>query len=207
MLSHLSDGKSSDPESTIPAVSSPADEIPAAQSPEGPGSFLYPTEMPLEGPPVSQFEEIFRMDATREWIYGRWSRKSTAIAHPDWFGVRVPLVTGTGLSDLAGSLTYYFDHAGQVQHIAFSGRTGNTARLVSFLTSQFGMKPQTPEIPGEQLYQIRWNGRVQSELRTRPAPVLWSSLPHSSYEVQVELARPGSNRFLAPRVNTPSQKG
>jgi hypothetical protein len=52
---------------------------------------------------------------------------------------------------------------------------------------------------GEQVYQVRRRGRVQSELRMRPAPVLDSKSPHSSIAVELELARPGSRRFLPPR--------
>ena len=187
-----------------PAAVSPSGEIVAARSPDGPGALLYPSRTPLEGPRASRLEEVFRMDVTKEWVFGRWSRKSTSVAHPDWFGVRVPLVTGTSLGDLAGSLTYYFDESGRVQHIAFRGRTGDTTRLVTLLTRYFGLNRQPSEVPGEQLYQTRWNGRVQSELRTRPAPVLWSSAPHSSFDVALELARPGSDRYLSPRPMTVS---
>jgi hypothetical protein len=174
-------------------------EIAAAKSPDGPGSLLFPSKTPLEGPHANRLEEVIRMDVTKEWVFARWPRKSTAVAHADWFGIRVPLVTGTNINDLAGSLTYYFDASGLVQHITFRGRTGDTKRLVALVTRYFRLEHQSPEVAGEQLYQVRWNGRVQSELRTRPAPVLWSSSPHTSFKVEMELARPGSGRYLPPR--------
>jgi hypothetical protein len=43
---------------------------------------------------------------------------------------------------------------------------------------------------------------VQSELRTWPESVLDSSSPHRSIAVELELARPGSQRFLPPRGPT-----
>ncbi len=138
------------------------------------------------------------MDITKEWIYQRWARKSTGLADPELFGIRVPLVTGTGMSDLAGSLSYYFNAQGQVQHISFRGRTGDTTQLIQLLTSRYRLK-QMPAAPGEQLYQVLRRGRVQSELRTRPEAILWSTSPHNSFLVSLELERPGSNRTLPQR--------
>jgi hypothetical protein len=206
-LSSLWPDASKGPKSTPPAALEPSGEIKAARSPDGPGALLYPNQLPIEGLPTTRLEEVIRMDVSKEWVYGRWSRKSTGVVHPDWFGVRVPLVTGTNLNDLAGSLTYYFDGSGRVQHIAFRGRTGDTTRLVALLTGKYGLEWQQPEFAGEQLYQIRWSGHPISELRTRPAPVLWGSAPHTSFQVELELARPGSSRYLPARYqNPPSTK-
>jgi Family of unknown function (DUF6690) len=142
---------------------------------------------------------VLRFDITKEWIYRNWARKSTGLADPDLFGVRVPLVTGTAMTDLAGSLTYYFNSQGQVQHIAFTGRTADTTQLVRFITGTY--KLQRVEAPaGEQLYQTKRSGRVQSELRTQPDAVLWTTSPHGSFLVELELERPGSNRTLPPRT-------
>lgn len=162
---------------------------------DDPAAVLYPS-LPLEGPPAVHLEEVFRFDVTKDWIYLRWPRKSTSLANDDLFGIRVPLVTGISIDDLAGSLTYYFNPAGQVQHIAFRGRTGDPQRLVRLLAGRYGLRPQNSPVPGEQLYQTRWNGRPQSELRIRPAAVVWSSSPHSTFDVVLALERPGSNRFL-----------
>lgn len=163
-----------------------------------PGSLLYQSPVPIEGVPFRSLAEVLRFDITKEWIYRNWARKSTGLADPEMYGVRVPLVTGTGMSDLAGSLTYYFNSQGQVQHIAFFGRTADTTQLVQFLTRTY--KFQRVEAPaGEQLYQVQYNGRVQSELRTRPESVLWTTSPHGSFVVELALERPGSSRTLPPR--------
>jgi hypothetical protein len=136
---------------------------------------------------------------TREWVYGNWPRKSTGLADPEMYGIRVPLVTGTALTDLAGSLTYSFNQQGQVQHITFVGRTADTTQLVQFVTTTYQLERR--EAPaGEQLYQVGSDDQVTSELRTRPEPVLWSSAPHGSFVVELELERPGSNRYLPPRT-------
>jgi hypothetical protein len=168
--------------------------------PAGPGSTLYPTRAPLEGTPTYSLAEVLRMDVTKEWVYQRWPRKSTSLAELDLYGVRVPLVTGTQLYDLAGSLTYYFGADGRVRLISFRGRTGDTSQLVNMATQRFGLQPQAVVAGGEQLYQVRRGDEVLSSLRTRPAPVLWSSSPHDSFSVELDLQDPANARPLAQHV-------
>jgi hypothetical protein len=174
---------------------------------------LTPATVPLEGLPAFDFAEVFRMDISPEWVYQRWSRKSTALADLDRYGVRVPLVTGTLIDDLAGSLTYYFDAQGRVEHISFYGRTGDPRRLIDLVTRVYAFRPQSPDMPGEQLFQVRWNNKPTNELRIRPTGVLWANSPHASYLVELELARPGSSRVLdrgqpavAPTAKVPGQR-
>ncbi len=145
-----------------------------------------------------QLEQVLRFDITKEWVYSHWARKSTGLADAEFFGVRVPLVTGTDVADLAGSLTYWFDVQDQLQHIAFCGRTGDAARLANFLVRNYKFKPATAPA-GEELYQVTVSDGVQSELRARPEPVIWNTSPHGSFEITLELARPGSKRVLPPQ--------
>jgi hypothetical protein len=159
--------------------------------PQGPG--LYPTHTPLEGVRSYALGEVLRMDVTKEWIYQRWARKSTSTSDLELFGVRVPLVSGTQLTDVAGALTYYFDQAGQVQKLTFNGRTGDTTAVRNLVAQAYGLRPAS-SAPGEQLYQYLQGSDVISQLRTRPAPVLWESSPHDSYAVELVLQRPGTAR-------------
>ncbi len=169
---------------------------PEISSPEGPGSHLYRSLAPIEGIPTYSLAEVLRMDVTKEWIYRRWARKSTGLAEPELFGVRVPLVSGTRMTDVAGSLTYYFNVAGQIDRITLTGQTADTSELVNLLIRQYGFEPQTPQLAGEQLFQVKHKGRVASELRTRPQSVLWATSPHSSFSLELEINRPGSDRFV-----------
>jgi hypothetical protein len=175
---------------------------PPLPSPSGPGALIYQSRVPLEGKATYSLVEVLRMDVTREWVYQRWDRKSTGLADPDLFGIRVPLVTGTRMSDLAGSLTYYFNRAGQVDRIAFRGRTADPSQLVQLVTQQYGLQPQGCIVAGESLYQLKEEDQVVSELRTRPESVLWSTSPHNSYLVEMELNRPGSRRYVTRPLST-----
>jgi hypothetical protein len=166
---------------------------------DSPGSQIYSSPAPLEGAPMLSIEHLLRFDLNKEWVYRNWARKSTGMSFADLFGVRVPVVTGTSMADIAGSLTYYFDANGQVQHITFTGRTGDTSRLIAFLTRNYKFQ-RTASPAGEQLFQVTGGGGVLSELRTRPESVLWATAPHGSFAVELELARPGSKRTLAPRI-------
>jgi hypothetical protein len=157
------------------------------------------SSVPLEGTRFHSVEQVLRFDITKEWVYQNWSRKSTGPTDVGLFAVRVAAVTGTHLSAIAGSLTYFFNPYGQLEHISFRGRTGDPTHLVSFLTRTYGFQP-APAPVGEQLLQVKRGERVQSELRTRSESVVSASSPHTSFAVELELARPGSVRFLPPRV-------
>jgi hypothetical protein len=171
-------------------------------TPTGPGALVYQSPAPLEGIQTYSLIEVLRMDVTREWVYRRWARKSTGLADPDLFGIRVPLVTGTRMTDLAGSLTYYFNRAGQVDRIAFRGRTADTSQLVQLVTQHYGLQIQPSVVAGEQLYQLKDDERVVSELRMSPESVLWSTSPHDSFLVEMELNRPDSGRYLTRPLST-----
>jgi len=98
-------------------------------------------------------------------------------------------------------LTYYFNANGAVEHISFRGRTGDTTQLVNFLARTYEFQRSDAPV-GEQLYQVKRGRRVQSELRTKLEPVLWSTSPHGSIGVELELARPDSKRLLPPRPSS-----
>ncbi|MBD16402.1 MAG: hypothetical protein CMJ72_14785 [Planctomycetaceae bacterium] len=176
------------------------------QQPQGPSNPIYATTTPLEGVRSMSLSEIFRFDISKEWVYQRWARKSTALAELGLFGIRVPLVSGTRLQDLAGSLTYYFDSNGLLQRISFYGNTGDTTGLVMLVVNRYGFQRQATPIASEQLYQIRNETQVFSELHTRPAPVLWANAPHKSFTVELELQRPGSSEpLLAQNARHPPE--
>jgi hypothetical protein len=154
----------------------------------------------LVSPPARRspsVDQALRFDLTKDWVYRSWDRKSTGPTDVGLFAVRVALVSGTQKSSLAGALTYYFNAHDQVEHISFRGRTGDPARLIRFLTQVYEFQPVAAP-PGEQLYEVTRRGRAQSELRVRPESVLSRASSHNDYAVELELARPGSKRFLPP---------
>jgi hypothetical protein len=152
----------------------------------------------LDGAQFTSVNQVFRFDVTKEWVFQNWTRKTTAPTDVGLFSVRVPLVMGRQMTALAGSLTYYFNSQGQVEHISFRGRTGDTRPLVQLLTRHYQLQPVSAPT-GEHLYQAGSGDQLRSELRTRPEAVLTSSAPQQSVVVELELARPGSQRVLPPR--------
>ncbi|MGL4512768.1 MAG: DUF6690 family protein [Lacipirellulaceae bacterium] len=189
-----------------PAAEAPADPqalAPAAiNSPEGPGANVYRSHHPLEGPRNLPLQHAFRWDVTREWVYQQWARKSTGLADPTLYGIRVPLVTGAAMTDLAGSLSYYFDAQGVLQRIQFHGRTADTNEVARLAVERFGMQRRMAASPGDQLYQAAEGNRVRSELRTRPEGTLWSTSPHESFLVDLELNLPGGPSWPVPAAPT-----
>jgi len=140
-------------------------------------------------------EEAFRFDISPRWVLKRWTRVSTVRAEQDLEGLRVPLVTGTNLEDIAGSLTYYFDKQQQLRRITFSGHTGDDRRLVSLVTGQFKLRPE-PALGGG-MYVARWNAQPTSVLRISLAPVIRSQSPHERLEILLEINRPAFGYSLS----------
>jgi hypothetical protein len=156
------------------------------------------TRPAINGAQFTSIDQVLRFDVTKEWVYQNWDRKSAGATDVGLLGVRVPLVMSPQIYSLAGSLTYYFNEQGQVEHISFRGRTGDPAQLVQLLTTRYQFQ-RVQSMTGEQVYQVQNNGQIQSELRTHPESVAYLNTPNQSVAVELEFARPGSSRVLPPR--------
>jgi hypothetical protein len=150
------------------------------------------------GTAITPVNQALRFDVTKQWVDQTWPRKTVAPTDVGLTSVRVPLISGTQPASLAGSLTYFFNTQGQVEHISFRGRTGDATPLVQLLTQQYQFQRVDTGV-GEQVYQVRSGDGVQSELRIQSWGVIRSDAPQQNVTVELEFARPGSQRFLPPR--------
>ncbi|MEO1497696.1 MAG: DUF6690 family protein [Planctomycetota bacterium] len=165
---------------------------PSAEAPRGPGSEVYRRPAPFEGRIQRSLNEVLRWEITKGWVFRSWDRKSTGLADSELFGVRVPVVTGRGMADVAGALSYYFDSQGTLQRIRLVGTTADTNGVAHLAATRFGLRRRVSASPGDQLFQAEENGQVRSQLRTRPEAVLWGTSPHNSFRIELEANRPGS---------------
>lgn len=140
--------------------------------------------------PAVAMEEVFRLDLTTPWVLGHWPRVSAALADVDLQGYRTPLITGTQIDDLAGSLTYYFNKRQRVQRITFFGTTGDTRRLVALLALRHGFVRELNADPSLFLYRVRENRKVISELRIKPSSILRADEPRTRFEIALLIERP-----------------
>jgi uncharacterized protein DUF6690 len=132
--------------------------------------------------PACDIATAISFDVSPQWVTGTWPR-ATAVPDAIHSGLRVPLVTGVMPDDLVGTLTYYFDEQQRLQRITFTGNTADPRRLVTIITGQYRLKPQSTLDAG--LYQSKWNSRVISSLHIRRAPLA----KRGAYEVQLDLNR------------------
>lgn len=152
---------------------------------------LPPEQTPqpsLIGARVEDLREVLRFDISPEWVTQRFSRVSTVLADLRLSGLRVPIVTGTRADDLAGTLTYSFDHGGRLQRVAIHGFTGNPAKLVDTMAGHYGLSPEPSLEAG--VYTRRWNGLPVHFLRLTYAPVVYADAAHQKYTVFLELNQP-----------------
>src|SRR4029077_4720768 len=137
----------------------------------------------VAGPEQLSLEEIFRFDLTPRIITDRWNRVTTGLGGVRYQGYRVPLVTGATASDLAGSLTYYFDAQPKLQRIAFLGATGDPARLVDFLAQRYGFRRQQTGNPRVMTYRAGFPPAGQLEVT--PADLLDRHQAETNYRIDL----------------------
>jgi hypothetical protein len=140
--------------------------------------------------PPHKLAEVLRFDITVPWIIENWPRVSSGLSELNLHGYRVPLVTGTGESDLAGSLTYYFNKKQQLDRIIFHGTSGDPRPLITIVGNNFELERVIVNDPGLAFYQRKSWGKSHSELLIRPARVLRANDPHKRYEIEMALKRP-----------------
>lgn len=141
----------------------------------------------VEGPEITNFVEIFRFDMTPQGVRKRWSRVTTGLADTRYQGYRVPLVTGTEESDLAGSLSYYFDSRPRLRKITFTGTTGDPGRLVDLVTKQFGFSRSQNRNPRVATFTGRF--RFRGQLRIAAAEVLDRHESGNNFKVDLVVER------------------
>ncbi len=148
-------------------------------------------QIPVEGMPAGNLAEIFRFDVTTGWVMKRWPRVSVGMSDPRLQGYRVLLMTGTEPSDLAGSLTYYFDADQKVERITFKGTTGDARKLVRLMTTRYRFVRRLTNDPGVFLYEAAHVDRDRrSILEFRLSPVVRADDSHHRFDVKLSIERP-----------------
>jgi hypothetical protein len=159
---------------------------------------LRPDAPPLVGDPVTRLDEVIRFDVSPEWVYNRWARVTTNLSEIQYEGLRVPLVTGTKVGDVAGSLTYYFDGKQQVQRITLEGVTGDSTKLIQLVTQ--GYEFEREDALGGSVFTTRWNGEPTGALVVKRAPIIRAQARDSQLQVILEINRPTRKYSLSPRM-------
>lgn len=142
----------------------------------------------LVGGPIYDLREVLRFDISPEWVTSRFSRVTTVLADTELEGLRVPLVTGIGPADLAGSITYYFDASGKLQRVMLHAFTGDASRVVATMTQFYGLQAEPSLDAG--VYTRRWNATPVHFLRLTRAPIVYSDALHHKLTVYLELNQP-----------------
>lgn len=146
-------------------------------------------EHDMQQPAIHTLQEVLRFDIAPGWVLERFPRVSTVLADTQLDGLRVPLVTGTAPSDIAGTLTYSFDRYKRLQRVVVQGTTGDATRFMSELQQQYQMQ-QVPSLGGV-LYLLSWNGKATSIVHIEPAAVIYADSPYARFNVLIELNQAG----------------
>jgi hypothetical protein len=152
----------------------------------------------LVGRPVSDLREVLRFDISPQWVTDRFSRVTTVLADLQLDGLRVPVVTGTGPDDLAGSISYYFDQTDHLQRVMLHGFTGDPNAVVAAMTEHYGLQSEPTLEAG--VYTKRWNGMPVHFLRITRAPIVYSDALHHKFTVFLELNQPDLRYGISPEA-------
>ncbi|MEL6107320.1 MAG: DUF6690 family protein [Planctomycetota bacterium] len=148
-----------------------------------------PAQSPtLAGYNVPDLRSVMRFDIQPEWVINRFHRVTTVLADMNLEGLRVPIVTGIRSDDIAGTLTYYFDHSGKLQRLTIHGFTGDPQRFADTMVQHYGLQREPALEAGA--FTKRWNGRPVHFMRFTHAPVVYSDAVHQKYTVFLELNQP-----------------
>ncbi len=155
---------------------------------------------------MTDLREVMRFDISPEWVIGRFSRVSTVLpTETKLEALRVPIVTGTRVDDLAGTLTYYFDGSGKLQRVSLHAFTGDPNRLVGAMTQHYGLQKEPALEAG--VFTKRWNGVPIHFLRLSHTSVVHADALHQKYTVFLELNQPNSAVWLERRGEANRRRG
>jgi hypothetical protein len=167
------------------AASQPSNAAAPLATPAGPTP-----SAPADATPMPSLAEVLRFDVTTSWVMHRWPRVSTGLPHLQLQGYRVPLVTGTSVADLAGSLTYYFNSQQQVERITLRGTTGDPNALVALLAGRYHFARRLTNDPGTVLFEtVNSSNQSAGTLKIRSAAVVKANQPYTRFEVDLVMDR------------------
>jgi hypothetical protein len=161
------------------AAADPANPLPAASLPG------------LNSPPIFALDDVFRFDLAPTNVLQRWPRVSTELPTLHLQGYRVPLVSGTDPTSLAGSLTYYFNPAQQVERITFRGTTGDPHALILLLTNRYRYARRPNNDPSRLVYEsVNSDRQLVGQVLIRSVPVVQQNKPFQKYEIDLSMGHP-----------------
>lgn len=141
----------------------------------------------VSGPEIHDFAEIFRFDLSPNHVMERWEQVSAGLSELSLQGYRVPLVTGIDDTDLAGSLTYYFDPSHRMRRITFTGTTGNPRRLVRLLTQHYRFQRVVTRDPRRENYSGGQRG--ESYCTITPSDLIDQHNSRTQFGIQLRIER------------------
>lgn len=139
----------------------------------------------LAGPKRGELHTYFDFRITPAWVTAHWTRVSTELAELELEGMRVPVVTGTSVDDLHGSLTYYFNDEQVLERISFYGYTGDPGKLIALVTKHHQFQP-VRSLPGN-AYAKHWNNRPVGALWIDQAPIVRNDSTRTRFRVLLEI--------------------
>ncbi len=153
---------------------------------------------PLTNPGIRDFRQFLRFDISPGWVTATFPRVTTVLSNVQMDGLRVPVVTGTSVTDFAGTADYYFDRNQQIRRIILQGACGDPSVVASMLLENYGLKNE-PSLGGH-LYTGRWNNRITSVALIQPAPIVYANDNYHKFSLFIEINQPSLEYGLSEQA-------
>jgi hypothetical protein len=165
-----------------------------------PGSQLGPdlSAIPMVFAPVSDFGEVFRFDATIDWVKSRWDRVSIFQAEPGITAYRCDFVSGVNRSDIHGCITYFFDRRQEVARISFRGWTGDAKTFTEFCKGRFSLVERSSNAVGL-FTRANWSRTLGALILENP-PVARHDNPNQSLAIFLEVCPPQGSTSISAEM-------
>jgi len=158
--------------------------------------YVHPSNRP-------SLEEAIDFGITPQWILSYFPHVTNVSIDPKLIGYRVPLVTGTKMQDIAGSMTYEFCNRQMLQRMTFVGSTGDAKAIIALVEKRFALVGRETNQPNLFVFESTdSNGKVRNVLHVEIAPRLDRNSPQTQFQVKLRLFRPDGQQLSKAKPPT-----
>ena len=149
----------------------------------------------INGPIGYSVSDLLRFDVTPNWVMQTWNLVTSDLPDSALTGMRVPIVTGTESTDVAGSLTYYFNKSQQVERMTLHGFCEDPSAVMALAQQRFALRQFAAQ--GSPTYLAYFGDQPISIMRITSAPNRESGKSTKRYEIDLELNLPREGALLS----------
>ena len=149
----------------------------------------------MSGPIGYSVADLLRFDLTPNWVMKTWNLVTSDLPNTSLTGMRVPIVTGTEPTDVAGSLTYYFNKNQRLERVTLHGYCADPSSVLALAQQRFALRQYASQ--GTPIYLAYFGDQPISIMRVEAMPKKDEGSSSRQYEIDLELNLPRQGAMLS----------